>query len=539
MADADGFFSLAMPLEEGVQDVTLIAETPGNRSKPALFRVVRTTRPATPQNLVDLGTGDEVALQWDANGEPGLLGYRVFENDAATPPPVAVTIAATDAGNPVPGVSDGNPGTFWASGAGDQLEIDLGGERLVRSITLRWRVSTVGGEEIVRTADVYRLGARHGPGWVVLHRSDGDLQASPVLELADAYRTDRLRLVVEAERQIEGAAQPAQLVEVEVLEAPITTASASYDATPSPGFYSYRVSAVDDYGLESPRSAATPEREIGDVTPPPAPQLTASLDGFDGVLSWTASLDADVYEVERNGAVVNSTGALDWRDVALPDGTHRYQVFALDLIGNRSEGSNAVEVTVSRPAPGAPVIFDFFAFGDVTSGSVFIEWLSGQGPAPSAYGVWRSARAGGPYEELARIPGTLYFDIFEDTPPPAPVLYYVIVAYGEGGAVSAPSAEQIARFGDDPGGGPVLFYPVPSGRDFRAFGDTSTVAGLAPAGGEIELLRDGQLVAVTDARSSTRAESVSASCPGTVVKPWPSWDGRYLWIDCGDRHQLV
>ena len=125
--------------------------------------------------------------------------------------------------------------------------------------------------------------------------------------------------------------------------------------------YYYAVTAINSWGLESPKSVVerAPSR---DFTPPGPPgQLrVASLDreARTARLEWTANAEADLsgYRVYRQDGdeprspVTALLFASEFEDRTLPtDGDFTYSVTAIDLDGNESEGSNI-----------APAALDFF-----------------------------------------------------------------------------------------------------------------------------------------------------------------------------------
>ena len=125
--------------------------------------------------------------------------------------------------------------------------------------------------------------------------------------------------------------------------------------------YYYAVSAINSWGLESPKSTVlrVPSRDFR----PPEPPSGLSVSAIDRALgtarlSWGISASADLsgYRVYRQG----ETGALspvtallftpEFEDRTLPgDGQFSYSVTAIDLAGNESEWSNI-----------APSPLDFF-----------------------------------------------------------------------------------------------------------------------------------------------------------------------------------
>jgi subtilase family serine protease/flagellar hook assembly protein FlgD len=101
-------------------------------------------------------------------------------------------------------------------------------------------------------------------------------------------------------------------------------------------------------------------------TPPHAPiQLQASATGNNVALTWTANTEPDLqgYLLYRDQQLANAKGLVigslapylikpaQYGDLAVPDGTHRYFVQAMDLAGNVSDSSNEVQVKIDTRAP--------------------------------------------------------------------------------------------------------------------------------------------------------------------------------------------
>lgn len=116
-----------------------------------------------------------------------------------------------------------------------------------------------------------------------------------------------------------------------------------------------RLAARDRSGNEAVREIEL----VVDNLAPAAPQgLVATLQGADGAIAWNPNGEADLlgYLLYRNGRLVNGPAQLpdDLRgyalqatnhlDAAVPDGTHRYVVFAIDRAGNISAPSDHAEL---------------------------------------------------------------------------------------------------------------------------------------------------------------------------------------------------
>ncbi|WP_281184377.1 CARDB domain-containing protein [Trichlorobacter lovleyi] len=103
-----------------------------------------------------------------------------------------------------------------------------------------------------------------------------------------------------------------------------------------------------------------------DNTPPKAPLLlAAAASSADVAVSWKVSSEADLagYLLYRNDQLANVKGIVagnlkpylvvgtSYADKALPDGTYRYTLFAMDQAGNTSDQSNELEVTIDTHPP--------------------------------------------------------------------------------------------------------------------------------------------------------------------------------------------
>ena len=125
--------------------------------------------------------------------------------------------------------------------------------------------------------------------------------------------------------------------------------------------YYYAVTAINSWGLESPKSTVV-RVPSQDFTPPepPADLRVASSDRSAGTaqLEWTANSEADlsgyrIYRQDGEGPRAPVTALLfasEFEDQTLPaEGEFTYSVTSIDLAGNESEGSNI-----------APPALDFF-----------------------------------------------------------------------------------------------------------------------------------------------------------------------------------
>ena len=134
--------------------------------------------------------------------------------------------------------------------------------------------------------------------------------------------------------------------------------STAYDDVVADGRYTYTLTAVNAYGLESIASAPVAVA-VGDVIAPGSVVLTATVTNSNVSLSWTPSPASDVqrYDLYRNGTVITQVaapGVLQYVDTGLLNGAYAYTVTAVDHVGNASDPSNTVTVTVALVLPAAP-----------------------------------------------------------------------------------------------------------------------------------------------------------------------------------------
>ena len=126
--------------------------------------------------------------------------------------------------------------------------------------------------------------------------------------------------------------------------------------------YSYEVRARDAAGnLSDPAtlSATTLAPSGDDTTPPsaPGPLVFSSVTANSITITWTAATDnvgVTGYRISRNGALLDTIGALTFTDTGLsPNTEYNYSVVAVDAVNNASTPSTGSVTTASPPTPGA------------------------------------------------------------------------------------------------------------------------------------------------------------------------------------------
>ncbi|HMM68357.1 MAG TPA: CARDB domain-containing protein, partial [Dokdonella sp.] len=443
--DASGAFALsAMPLQMGHTEWTLtVTDADGNRSRAATIDMDRGERPAAPTGLNAVVNDHDVSLDWSANAEPDLLGYRVLRNGQAAPPdaPLSLPIAAAStAGYGASDVIDGDPVTAWVVSAYEfdpldpardpALELSWAEPRIISAINLSWTSATNASGSL----DAF---AWSGHAWIRIAQLRAAAAADASLIPSRTYRTDRLRLVVHRD-----AAMPPnidlQLAEVAITERNIQ-AGTSVSDTLLDGRYRYRVVAYNAFAFESDPSEEA-VADVGDAEGPDPVVLSGTLSGADATLSWTASASPDIdhYDLVRDGstiATVLASSPLGHVDAALSNGEHHYVVIGYDGFDNAGPPSNEVVLSVNEQGPGVPE--NVRVIGDPAGRALDVSWQPGAGAPSVSYVVRRAQAASGPYAIVAQPSATS----LHDAPLSNGVAYfYTIAAIDAAGNASAETA---------------------------------------------------------------------------------------------------
>lgn len=171
------------------------------------------------------------------------------------------------------------------------------------------------------------------------------------------------------------------------------------DAVPKPGFYYYKVMAVDDAMNEGPSKPILVE--VQDVIPPSAPkQVEAKADTGKIILTWAANPEPDVIgyyvfrtvnqDTKENYVLINAEPMREpVYTQKLPRNARNeflFKVVAVDSNYNRSEPSAVVQAKLPDvTAPIVPVIKRIHIQGD----TVTLEWLLNPEKDLAGYHVYR------------------------------------------------------------------------------------------------------------------------------------------------------
>jgi predicted CXXCH cytochrome family protein len=182
-----------------------------------------------------------------------------------------------------------------------------------------------------------------------------------------------------------------------------------------------------------------------DSIPPTTPSApSASVQSATGAtLAWGASNDLGsgfaFYEVRNYGSLIGTSPVNSMTLSSLSTETaYSLTVGAVDVAGNTSAASGAVQISTLAAVPRAPVAIAAVAAG---ARGVILNWGESTGTvSPVSYRVWRST-SGAPFSAIATISASgvrSYVDT--DAPRFAQIRYAVSVADERGdGAMSAPT----------------------------------------------------------------------------------------------------
>ncbi|HEY6324561.1 MAG TPA: CARDB domain-containing protein, partial [Thermoanaerobaculia bacterium] len=329
---------------DGVVTLRLTAvDRAGNQSAAYAQLTVHTRAPAAPQGLTAQVDHRDVHLAWLPNTETGLAGYRVWRNGAVvTSQPVTGT-SYVDAGLAA--------GTYtYTLTAVDQYALE-----------------SVPSAAATATIDLT------APTALISRPRNGSRTGGVVDVIGSAYKQNDFKEYRVYATPADGSAPPQLLRRSPVpIQAALLVQWSTLSLTDGSSFV-LRLEAEDLAG----NVAAAEVTVTVDNTPPAAPTgLTATPDGTTIHLAWNANSESDLagYLLYRNGKVANAAGPVvgdltpylltspAYDDLALPDGTFVYVVYAVDQAGNQSPPSAPAQasldnhpphVVITQPAAGA------------------------------------------------------------------------------------------------------------------------------------------------------------------------------------------
>lgn len=530
ISDADGgFISNDIALTRGENTLSVqFTDNHGNISKPATVTIVSAAVPAAPTGLnATLLDPATLELDWDANTEPDILGYRIFRNGepllADTPASVLYFSASSEWSYSTEAYSaiDGDDASYWAPQVDDDqaledqwLELTLTDTGVISTLQLNWQAGYA-------TAD-YDVQAWNNGTWINIAQIRNHTDDQHDVSLAQPYRSDRLRLVLLRSSRPEGDYQPVRLTELKIYQRPYQQVLNFTDHI-SDGIYAYTVTALNQYAFES-LSSNTASIASGDTEPPEPVVISAEVIAADVILSWGASSSADVarYDIYRDGEKIaeqNNLEVLTYTDADQPNGDYLYTIAAVDYVGNVSVLSNEVSVTISGdplPRPTQLIV------SSVDSGSALsLSWQAGSANF-ARYWVQRAVNSGGPYQTVATTTTTHYVDngLTNGT-----VYYYVVIGLDSAGNQSPASAEASGIPGDFAAPNPpVLYYPASPEQPLQTHVTVSDISGTTEPGAVVDLYRNNRWLGNVYSSEDVTLDSTELDGWNFLLSP----DGRYL-----------
>ena len=309
-------------------------DKPGNTIETKSDLKVDTHPPSTPLLSGTIENGTNTKLNWTAGSEPDIAGYDLYRNGEKINTALLMTSTYTD--------HDMKEGVYvYAVKA-----VDFAGNESSFSNEFRLRIDIT------------------GPDAKISSPLDG-ASISGIAEIkGTAYSSDDFR---QYRLYIAQGQSPAAWDLIRTSPVPISYGIlAQWDTLGLQGFYSIKLEAEDIAGNITAQQITV---TVDDTPPAPPVLISAIPNNSDVALTWRANAEADLagYLLYRNNLLVNMSGIVTgnlknyllpgttYTDKALPDGTFRYYLIAMDQAGNMSGQSNTMEVDLDARAPHATI----------------------------------------------------------------------------------------------------------------------------------------------------------------------------------------
>ncbi|MCG8519633.1 MAG: Ig-like domain-containing protein [Pseudomonadales bacterium] len=486
--DGDGNFSWPeVVLQPGANDLSIRTRDPDdNRSIPLDYRIHSVTQPDAPTGLVASASGFDVELGWDPVVDPDVLGYRVFTADGeplSLRDRSAIASAEGEASSSsaaAANVIDGSIYSFFQPASSgrerETLTVTLDEKRYVSGIGLVYYYSN-------RLPANYDVEVWTGDYWLKLVSVRNGSDHTPVFD--QPYLTDKVRIVY-----TEYCGYSCRVGEFRVYKEPFVTATEYLALNQDDGQNAYYVTTLSQYGIESEPSELA-QVGVGDVIAPEPVVLSGELvNDHDARLSWSASASADVtrYRLYRNGDLEQVTDQLNYADQGLKNGDYTYHIVAEDQVGNLSDASNSVMLSVSTSVAAAPTGLEVVA--PPGGGQLNLSWQHGD-PDVAGFIVQRSESDSGPFERQIQTSQYTYLD---DGLTNGTRYYYQVVAVDAVGNESLPSevASGVPMDSVQPRR-PRLVTPVVDGQTVEVSRSSTHISGIAEPGVDTGVFLNGVL----------------------------------------------
>ena len=307
----------------------------GNTAETKSDLKVDTHPPATPLLSGTIENGSNVTLSWTAGSEPDISGYDLYRNGAKINTALIKTTTYSD--------HDMKEGIYDYT----LKAIDFAGNESDFSNEVKLRIDITGPDAKIRSPL-------------------NDTSVSGIVEIkGTAYSSDDFR---QYRLYIAQGQNPAAWDLIRTSPVPISYGIlAQWDTLGLQGLYSLKLEAEDISGNITTHLIAI---TVDDTAPAPPVLISAIPDNSDVAITWQSNTEPDLagYLLYRNNQLVNVSGMVTgnlrpylisgtiYPDKALPDGTFRYYLIAMDQAGNMSGQSNTVEVDLDTHPPHATII---------------------------------------------------------------------------------------------------------------------------------------------------------------------------------------
>ncbi len=402
---------------DGVMTIDFIRRIENAKISAIEIVPVDTTAPAAVTGVTAAGVATGVNLGWSASTATDLAGYNVYRSGSATGTFTKVNAALLT-------------GTTYADTTAPQgvtsyyqvTATDISGNESAKSSTVNALRPDTTAPAAVTGVSATGVATGINLGWTA--RTESDLAGYNVYRSGSATGT------------------------FTKVNAAVLIGTTYADTTAPVGVASfYQVTAVDQAGNESVRSATVNAVRPDTTAPDAVTGVTATASTAGVTVGWSASTATDLagYNVYRSGSATGTftkvnaavlTGTT-YADTTAPQGvTSYYQVTATDISGNESAKSSTVNAL--RPDTTAPAAVTGVSATGVATG-INLGWTARTESDLAGYNVYRSGSATGTFTKVnaAVLIGTTYADT---TAPVGVASFYQVTAVDQAGNESVRSA---------------------------------------------------------------------------------------------------
>lgn len=308
------------------------ADKSGNKSDTKTGFKIDTHPPAAPQLTGKIDNKVDAVLSWTKNSETDLSGYNIYRNNLKINTALLTDISYRD-----PSLKEGSY-TYSVK------SVDFAGNESDPSNVIALKIDLT------------------GPTVRISAPSNGSTVSSLIDVKGTAYSQDDFK---EYRVYVGQGGNPSSWTLIRRSPLPISFGSlAQWDTITSQDGAQFTVKLE---GEDLSGNISTTQATVTiDNTPPKAPILLATAaSSADVTLTWKTNTEPDLagYLLYRNDQLANVKGIVAgnlkpylvtgtaYVDKALPDGTYRYYLVAMDQAGNSSDQSNTLEVTIDTHPP--------------------------------------------------------------------------------------------------------------------------------------------------------------------------------------------